>query len=191
MSMKWYVVYTKPWWEKKVVQGLTKKGFENYCPLICKSGLWHDRKKIIYEPLFPFYVFVRTEEKRLYEIKAMDGIINLVYWLKKPAVISSDEIDAIRKFLNEYDYAEVVKIAVNVDDRVRIMNSVFINEEGNGATIKNKLVRVGLPSLGYILVADPERQQFPSLNLAWGSTRKSNEPEIELNLLGVGISKAE
>ncbi|RYZ19047.1 MAG: antitermination protein NusG, partial [Chitinophagaceae bacterium] len=29
----WYAIYTKPRWEKKVAELLTRKGIENYCPL--------------------------------------------------------------------------------------------------------------------------------------------------------------
>ncbi len=31
---KWYVVYTKPRWEKKVVEELSKLDIEAYCPMI-------------------------------------------------------------------------------------------------------------------------------------------------------------
>jgi len=153
MDLKWYAVYTKPRWEKKIAESLTKKGFENYCPLNRQSKQWHDRKKIVHEPLFTSYVFVRTEEIRLSRIRAVDGIINLVYWLKKPAVIRTEEIDTIRKFLNEYGYAELEKVAVSVDDRVRILNGAFMNEEGSVVSVSNKSVKVALPSLGYLMVA--------------------------------------
>ena len=59
----WYVVYTKPNWEKKVAELLEKKGIEQYCPLNKVQKQWHDRKKTVWEPLFKSYVFVRTDEQ--------------------------------------------------------------------------------------------------------------------------------
>ncbi|HEV3249719.1 MAG TPA: transcription termination/antitermination NusG family protein, partial [Puia sp.] len=49
---KWWVVYTKPRWEKKVNQFLTEKGMESYCPLNKVRKKWSDRVKTVEEPLF-------------------------------------------------------------------------------------------------------------------------------------------
>jgi hypothetical protein len=49
---KWYAVYTRPRWEKKVAEILTDKKIENYCPLNKVVRQWSDRKKIVHEPLF-------------------------------------------------------------------------------------------------------------------------------------------
>ncbi|MEO6347821.1 MAG: transcription termination/antitermination NusG family protein, partial [Aquaticitalea sp.] len=39
----WYVVYTKPKWEKKVAEKLSEIGIECYCPLITQIKQWSDR----------------------------------------------------------------------------------------------------------------------------------------------------
>ncbi|MEY4660481.1 MAG: hypothetical protein RLZZ42_433, partial [Bacteroidota bacterium] len=62
MKKKWFAVYTRSRCEKKVAQMLTKRGIVNYCPLNKKLRQWSDRKKYIFEPLFPSYVFVYIEE---------------------------------------------------------------------------------------------------------------------------------
>ena len=71
----WYVVYTRPRWEKKVALTLSEKGIENYCPLNKVMKKWSDRHKIVLEPLFKGYVFVRVAEQRKWDIKKIDGII--------------------------------------------------------------------------------------------------------------------
>ena len=50
--MNWYVVYTKPKWEKKVAERLDAIGIITYCPLITKVSQWSDRKKKVEVPLF-------------------------------------------------------------------------------------------------------------------------------------------
>src|SRR5206468_12120920 len=99
----WYVVYTKPRWEKKVADLLTRKGIESYCPLNKVKKQWHDRKKIISEPLFTSYVFVHISVHSHNNVLQTSGIINFVYWLGKPAVVRDDEIDTIKSFLDHYE----------------------------------------------------------------------------------------
>jgi transcription antitermination factor NusG len=158
MDKYWYAVYTKPRWEKKIAEVLARRKFENYCPLNKVQRQWHDRKKIIYEPLFTSYVFVRAEETQQTELKNVDGIINLVYWLGKPAIISNDEINTIKMFLNDYGNVQLERAEVHVHDTVRILGGPLMNQEGNIISIHNKLVKVALPSLGYMMVAQVEKQ---------------------------------
>ena len=158
MEKYWYAVYTKPRWEKKIAEVLTKRKFENYCPLNKVQRQWHDRKKIIYEPLFTSYVFVKAEEGQQTELKNVDGIINLVYWLGKPAKISNEEINTIKKFLNDYGNVQLERAKVNVHDTVRILGGPLMDQEGSIVSISNKLVKVALPSLGYMMVAQVEKQ---------------------------------
>lgn len=156
--MYWYAVYTKPRWEKKVAELLVKNAFESYCPLNRVLRQWHDRKKFVSEPLFSSYVFVRTDETRHAELSRISGVVNLVYWLRKPAVIKEDEIDAIRKFTDQYSNVQLEKTAVNLDDKVRIIKGPLITHEGNVIAVKSRTVKIALPSLGYIMVAEVEKQ---------------------------------
>src|SRR5450759_4619611 len=95
-TSNWYAVSTRPRWEKKVAQVLDTKGIENYCPLNKVVKQWSDRKKIILEPIFRGYVFVKVEEQKKWDIKKIDGILNYVYWLGKPAKIKEEEINTIK-----------------------------------------------------------------------------------------------
>ena len=117
---------------------------------------WSDRKKIILEPLFTSYVFVRITSEEQLAIRQTDGILNFVYWLNKPAVIRSEEIDIIKQFLNEHSSVRLEKVAVNINDRVRVVGGPFMEQEGQVISIKNKSVKVMLPSLGYLMYVELE-----------------------------------
>ena len=156
----WYVVYTKPNWEKKVADLLGRKGIEQYCPLNKLQKQWHDRKKTVWEPLFKSYVFVRTDEQSHEHIKAIPGIVNFVYWLQKPAVVKNEEIEAIRDFLLNYKTVELKKADVNVNDIVKIVSGPFIHREGKIAQINNNSVKIELPSIGYTLIAQRTRKNI-------------------------------
>src|SRR5687768_5226358 len=154
MNLNWYAVYTRPRWEKKVAQVLTSKRIENYCPLNKVVRKWSDRKKVVHEPLFTSYVFVRVESTQLTKIREIDGIINMVYWLGKPAIIRDVEIETIKKFLSDYTSVRIEKTDVKINDTVRIIGGPFMECEGNVLMLKNKTVKVNLPSLGFLMVAE-------------------------------------
>jgi transcription antitermination factor NusG len=61
-TKKWFAIYTRPRWEKKVHKLLEEKGIECYCPLNKVHRKWSDRIKIVEEPLFKSYVFVKLTE---------------------------------------------------------------------------------------------------------------------------------
>lgn len=150
----WYAVYTKPRWEKKLRDVLTKKGIENYCPLNRVRKKWSDRYKTIEEPLFKSYLFVRLLESQLQEIRFIDGVINFVYWLGKPAIIKQEDIERIQKFLGEYAEVEVRRLSEGqIGDKVLVTQGAFMDQEGTILSINNKTVEIIIESLGYKLVA--------------------------------------
>jgi transcription antitermination factor NusG len=156
-NKKWYAVYTRPRWEKKIADQLVKKHIESYCPLNKIVRQWADRKKIVLEPLFTSYVFVHTTPQEHLAIKQTDGIINFVYWLGQPAVIRDEEIDAVKQFLDEYHNIQLEKINVNMNDRVRISSGPLMAREGDVIEVRSKTVKVQLPTLGYALTAEVEK----------------------------------
>ena len=151
---KWFVVYTKPRWEKKVARAFEQKKIEYYCPLNRVQRQWSDRKKIIEEPLFTSYVFVRINELDQTAVRMADGVVNFVYWLQKPAVVRVEEIEAIKRFMNEYTDVHLEKKPISINDKVRVINGPLMQREGNVVGIKNKTVKLLLPSLGYAMTAE-------------------------------------
>jgi transcription antitermination factor NusG len=93
--MNWYVVYTKPKWEKKVAEQL-KKGIACYCPLVTQVRQWSDRKKKVEVPLFNSYVLVARSTKIWFSI---GRVVRYLFWLGKPAIVRDEEIDTIKKMV--------------------------------------------------------------------------------------------
>lgn len=150
---KWYVVYTRPRWEKKVAGTLLSKGIEHYCPLNKVMKQWSDRKKIILEPLFKGYIFVKLQDTVKWDIRNIDGILNFVYWLGKPAVVKDEEIDTIRKFLQEFSAVEVIERQMNVNSKVLIKQGVLMNYHGIIVEIAGNKAKVNIESMGIQLSA--------------------------------------
>jgi transcription antitermination factor NusG len=114
---------------------------------------WSDRKKIVFEPLFKGYVFICTTEEDKWSIKNIDGILNYVYWLGKPARIKEDEINTIRMFLQEFTDVEVIDKQLDINDIVIIKQGVLMNYRGIIVEVTGNKARVRIDSMGIQLSA--------------------------------------
>lgn len=153
MLLKWHAVYTKPRWEKKVNTLLLQKGIEAYCPLNKVRRKWSDRMKTIEEPLFKSYVFVKVSEAEKTNVRMTNGVVNFVYWNGRPAIIKEKEIQTIKRFLDEYENVEAVKTDLAPGNRVQVIAGPMMDKEGKVLEIKNKMAKLCIDSLGYLLIA--------------------------------------
>lgn len=161
--MKWYAVYTRPRWEKKVNKLLLQKGIESYCPLNKVRRKWSDRIKTIEEPLFKSYVFVKIADDDRSSVRITNGVVNFVYWDGKPAVIKEKEIHTIRRFLDEYENVKAVKLDLRPEERVKVVAGPMMDQEGKILEIKNKTAKVCIDSLGYMLIAHIDKSKLISV----------------------------
>lgn len=153
-KLHWFAVYTKPRWEKKVARLLDEKGIENYCPINKVVRQWSDRRKIVLEPIFKSYVFVRVPDAEKWQLRAIPGIINFVYWLGKPARIKDDDILTIRKFLHEFSDVQVEEVSkLQVNGKVRIKQGILMNYHGIVIELSGSRAKVKIESMGLQLSA--------------------------------------
>ncbi len=61
LSPAWYALHTRSRFENVVTEGLDKKKIEVFLPKISVRSKRLDRKKIIQVPLFPGYIFVKSD----------------------------------------------------------------------------------------------------------------------------------
>jgi transcription antitermination factor NusG len=156
----WHAVYTKPRWEKKVAASLEAKGIEYYCPLTKVVKQWSDRKKTVMEPLFKSYVFVQVAADKKWELLKIDGIINYVTWLGKPANIKESEIITIRKFLKEFKMVEVVQDAIEINKRVKVKQGVLMDYHGILLRISGNRASVRIESMGLQLITTIDKKNL-------------------------------
>lgn len=157
---KWYAVYTKPRWEKKVNLLLTEKGIETYCPLNKVTRQWSDRVKVVLEPLFKSYVFTRISPDEMTNVRMTNGVLNFVYWNGKPAMVKEKEVEVIKKFLDEYDNVLLEKIDFAPSQKVVVKRGVFMEKEGEVIKVLNNRVMVAIHSLGYQIVAQIKKSNL-------------------------------
>ncbi len=149
--VNWYALYTKPRKEQKIAQQLDQLGFTIYLPLKTEMKQWSDRKKKITSPLFSSYVFIQIEDSKRAEVFIIDGVLNYVFWLGKPAVIRSAEIELMRSEI-EKSNGEVVIREIEAGERIQLQQGLFKGKEAVIEHVSNQKAHLFLPSLGVKLV---------------------------------------
>ena len=103
---KWYALYTRSRVEKAVATTLEKMGMDVYLPLQKTMKQWSDRKKVVYEPLFRSYVFVRNGSREYITPLKVFGVVCYVCIEHKRVPVPDNQIEAIKTFLGEQEFTE-------------------------------------------------------------------------------------
>jgi transcription antitermination factor NusG len=93
----WYALYTKFQHEKKAADFLAKKDFEVLLPLYQAVHQWKDRKKQVLLPVFPCYVFVRTELSRKLELLRTPGVFSIVSSAGRASAVPDNDVDFVQR----------------------------------------------------------------------------------------------
>ena len=149
--MNWYVLYTKPKWEKKVAEQLKANGIECYCPLITKIKQWSDRKKKVEVPLFNSYVFVLIDDTSRNNVFVSTGVVRYLFWLGKPAIVRDDEIQTIKTWLNFPNIVDFSITPYQVGDKIKVVSGPFVNQEAIVQEVNKTQYILVLESLGCVL----------------------------------------
>ena len=154
MTYNWYAVYTKSNKERKVSSLLAKKGIESFCPIISSPDNKSTGRKPVFQALFNSYVFVYVTEAEVAALKLISGVINLVYWKAKPAIIKKEEIDILKQLTTNYSTIRLEKTAVDTTAEVKVIDEPQIAYKENSISVKYNKVKVNLPSLGFTMIAE-------------------------------------
>ncbi len=96
----WYALYTRSRHEKIVHEELQKKQLETFLPLRKITRQWSDRKKIIEEPLFKGYLFVRLPLSEKIKVLSTVGVVQFVCSRgAEPVSVPEKELITIRNFI--------------------------------------------------------------------------------------------
>jgi len=103
---RWYALFTRHRHEKLVALSLSSKNFEVYLPLYRSVRRWKDRAKELSLPLFPGYVFLCEGMDRQLQIMTTPGVIQVVGWGGRPAIVPQAQLDAVRQIMDSRQRVE-------------------------------------------------------------------------------------
>lgn len=147
MEKKWFVVYTRPQQELKVAEQLSAMGITNYCPTITLLKQYSDRKKKVNKPLLSSYVMVELEENQRNKVFSCSGIVRYLFYLGRPAVVPTFEINLMQNHLNGV-YKDIEVTTLRVGDSHTITQGPFSGVSGKVVETNNTKVKLELASLG-------------------------------------------
>lgn len=125
-QVQWFAVYTQSRAEKKVYERLVNLGFEVFLPLVTTVKHWSDRKKKVTEPLIKSFVFVKTSNKKFSEIVSTPGVLSILKYLGKPAVVREVEIENLKLVINNSEFIKTIKpIDLSNGEAVEVIKGPF------------------------------------------------------------------
>lgn len=125
----WYVLYTRPRFEKKVDLALKRKELHSFLPLCSTVGLTANGKRKIEKPLFPSYVFVFTNLKEQFSALRTYGVARFVMFNGEPAQIPELQIENVRRLLGHPELINSESY-LDVGDFVEIVCGPFAGVKG-------------------------------------------------------------
>lgn len=150
----WFVLYTKPKQELRVVDELSKIGINSYCPKVKMIKQYSDRKKKIEKPLIPSYIMVYIEESKRKSVFSIPGIVRYLFWLGKPAIVHENEINIMKKHL-EGVYSSISISKLIIGQLYKISEGPLAGNTGKIVEMKKNKVKLELASLGMTVVLKP------------------------------------
>lgn len=95
----WFAVYTRVRHEKKVLRKIENKSIRTYLPLRRQLSQWKDRKKEIFTPLFPGYLFVKINPEIRTEVLKVPGVVRMLGANGELTPVPEYQIDGIKELL--------------------------------------------------------------------------------------------
>ena len=126
IPIKWFVLFTKPRHELKVLERLISLGINAYTPTKIVTRQWSDRKKKITIALLPSMVLVNLENKDPNLVFDIPGVVRYLFDHGKRAVVSNAEVIAMQCFQNntlqinenELKIGDIVKVPLLEQDAI-------------------------------------------------------------------------
>ncbi|NVM23754.1 MAG: UpxY family transcription antiterminator [Desulfobacterales bacterium] len=168
MERVWYVLHTRSRFEQVVFDGLEGKFLETFLPKITVVSKRRDRRKKIRIPLFPGYIFVRSDlnaYERLEIVKTI-GVVRIVGNKDGPISVPDVAIDSLRIMVTG-DNTVVTGTRLKKGDRVMVVEGPLVGVTGTFVRYRGSgRVVVSIEALGqYAAVDVPEEyvEQLPEL----------------------------
>lgn len=165
LARLWYVLHTKSRFENVVFEGLSKKSIETFLPKIRVKSRRRDRKMTIRIPLFPGYVFVKTDLTPIEQLEIVKtiGVVRLIGSGEGPVHVPGDTIQSL-KIIVSVDETVTTGNRLTRGDRVMVISGPFIGVSGTFVQYRSKgRVVVHIEALGQYAAVDVNEEDVEIL----------------------------
>jgi len=162
---QWYVLHTRSRHESVVSEGLSKKSMEVFLPKIKVRSTRRDRKAMIHIPLFPGYVFIKTDlhPHTHLEVVKTAGVVRLLGTQQGPVPVAEDTIASL-KIMVASEMPITTGHRLQPGDRVMVVNGPFAGVIGTFVRYRNQgRVVVNIEALGQFAGVDVQEEDIEIL----------------------------
>ena len=150
LKQEWYVIHTRSRFENVVCDGLLKKSFDVFLPKVQIPSKRRDRKLMIWVPVFPGYLFVKTDmsvHEHLNIVKTI-GTVRLVGTKNGPVSVPDETIASLKIMVNN-DNPIITGKRMLKGDRVMVVKGPFTGVIGTFSNYRGKgRVVINVDALG-------------------------------------------
>ena len=144
ISKNWFVLYTKPRNELKVLNRLSFLGIEVYTPTKIEVRKWSDRRKKVTVALLPSMVLVCLKENEVNKVFEVPGVRRYLFVHGERAIVSNDELLAMKKYVENINSLS--------DEKEVLVGSIveipILNQDAEIISVKGKRCIARLEMLG-------------------------------------------
>jgi transcription elongation factor/antiterminator RfaH len=164
----WYAIHTKSRFENVVSDGLMKKSIEVFLPKVLVQSRRRDRKLMIRMPLFPGYLFVKTDlnpHEQLDILKTV-GVVRFIGSKQGPISVPSEDVASLKIMVNS-DNPVTTGSRLKKGDRVMVVHGPFVGVVGTFVRYRGKdRVIVNINALGQfagVEVGEGDVEKLPKI----------------------------
>lgn len=166
---RWYALRVRSNFERKVCFHLQCRDVEVFLPTYKERRRWSDRVKVVERPLFPGYLFCRTQTKQGPVVVTVPGVVGVVGNTGAPEPIPDGEIEAVQKMVASGE-GLLPWPYLQVGQRVAIEHGALTGLEGVLLQVKSSFrVVVSIPLLQRSISAVVDRECIRPIGQAMGA----------------------
>jgi transcription elongation factor/antiterminator RfaH len=165
LRQHWYVLHTKSRHEAVVHDLLCRKSMDAFLPRIKVRSSRRDRKLMIHIPLFPGYVFVKTDlhPHTHLDIVKTAGAVRLIGTKTGPVPVPEATIESL-KIMVASDLPITTGHTLQQGDRVMVVNGPFAGVTGTFVRYRTQgRVVVNIEALGQFAGVDVQEEDIEIL----------------------------
>jgi transcription termination/antitermination protein NusG len=165
LTRHWYVLHTRSRHESVVCDGLVKKSMEVFLPKIKVRSTRRDRKAMIHIPLFPGYLFIKTDlhPHSHIEVVKTAGAVRLIGSRQGPVPVPDETIESL-KIMVASELPIGTGSRLQQGDRVMVVQGPFAGVAGTFVRYRGQgRVLVNIEALGQYAGVDVDEDDIETL----------------------------
>ncbi len=158
----WYVLHTRSRFENKVHEGLERKSKEVFLPKVSVPSKRRDRKVMLRVPLFPGYIFVKTDLDPADQLDILKtiGIVRFIGNRSGPLPVPDEAIESLQVMIST-DLDIITGTRLKKGDRVIVVRGPFTGIAGTFSRYRgqNRVV-VNIDALGQFAAVEVDEEDI-------------------------------